>query len=47
VLGPERLEALLAAVGGVLDQHGGSLALEYVTDLWMARADGGQAGSPE
>jgi hypothetical protein len=41
VLGPERLDTLLGAIGEVIDRHGGSLALEYVTALWMARAAGG------
>jgi SAM-dependent methyltransferase len=41
VLGPERLAGLLDAIGEVIDRHGGSLRLDYVTVLWMARAAGG------
>lgn len=45
VLGERRLEELLGAVGEVLDRHGGELALEYMTVLWMARALGGSPGA--
>jgi SAM-dependent methyltransferase len=40
VLADERREALLAAVAEVIERHGGALALEYVTALWLARAAG-------
>ena len=33
--------ALLEAVAGVIDRSGGSLTLEYVTALWLARATPG------
>jgi SAM-dependent methyltransferase len=46
VLGPERLEGLLDAVGEVLDRHGGVLQLDYVTVLWMARASDDGAARP-
>lgn len=45
-LGERQLEELLGAVGEVLDRHGGELALDYVTLLWMARASGGSPGEP-
>ena len=38
VLGDIRLQELVDALGEVLDRHGGTLPLEYVTELWMARA---------
>jgi SAM-dependent methyltransferase len=47
VLGPERLQGLLDAVGEVIDRHGGTLQLDYVTVLWMARASGDGAAGRE
>lgn len=44
---PEReRHALLEAVSGVIDRSGGSLTLEYMTGLWLARAarDGAAPG---
>jgi SAM-dependent methyltransferase len=40
VLGDERLHELVTAIGALVDGHGGTLELGYVTDLWMARAVG-------
>lgn len=37
-LAPERLEALLGAVAGVIDAHGGVLELQQATRLCLARA---------
>jgi hypothetical protein len=39
VLG-EGVEPLLAGVGEVLEQHGGGLEMNYLSELWMARAAG-------
>lgn len=38
VLEPVQREALLEAVGSVIDRNGGTLSLEHVTALWLARA---------
>jgi hypothetical protein len=38
VLDEPRRGLLFAAIANVIDAHGGVLELEYVTDLWMARA---------
>jgi SAM-dependent methyltransferase len=47
VLDEPRLGALLDAIGGVIDRRGGALELEYVTDLWMARASHDAHAQPE
>jgi SAM-dependent methyltransferase len=47
VLGDDRLKELVGAIGEVLDHHGGTLPLDYVTELWMARAVGGSPAAPE
>jgi SAM-dependent methyltransferase len=39
LLGPERLGALLDAVAGVIDAHGGTIPVSYATVLLLARAD--------
>lgn len=44
VLDDSQRRALLGAIADVIDHHGGTLALEYVTSLWMARA--GRASPP-
>jgi SAM-dependent methyltransferase len=44
VLGEQRLGELIDAIGAVLDRHGGALALDYVTELWLARATGDPPG---
>jgi SAM-dependent methyltransferase len=44
VLGEQRLGELMDAIGAVLDRHGGALPLDYVTELWIARAAGGRSG---
>jgi SAM-dependent methyltransferase len=36
LLPPDRLASLLAAVGAVIDEHGGALRLEYETVCWTA-----------
>jgi SAM-dependent methyltransferase len=41
LLEPQRRDALLDAVAGVIDRHGGTLELEYVTLLCLARATRG------
>lgn len=46
VLGDERLQQLVGAIGELLDRHGGSLELGYATDLWMARATDVSPASP-
>jgi len=46
LLEPKRREALLDAVGGAIDRHGGALELEYVTLLGLARATGGLDPAP-
>ncbi len=38
VLGQDRLGELVAGIGEVLERHGGELPLDYVSELWMARA---------
>jgi SAM-dependent methyltransferase len=38
MLGPQKLPALLAAVGAVLERHGGRIPIRYVTVLCVARA---------
>lgn len=38
LLAPERLQALLGAVGDVIDRHGGRMQFTYVTLLCLARA---------
>lgn len=38
VLPAQTRGALLDAVGAVIDDHGGTFTLEYVTALWLARA---------
>jgi SAM-dependent methyltransferase len=38
VLDEPRLGRLLEAIAAVIDGHGGAIELDYVTDLWMARA---------
>jgi hypothetical protein len=43
VLEAERRDALLAAVGDVIDRHGGVLEMQYVSTLAMARSAGGKA----
>jgi SAM-dependent methyltransferase len=47
VLGEAKLGELLGAIGQLIDRRGGTLALEYVTELWMARAAGGPLPAPE
>jgi SAM-dependent methyltransferase len=39
VLADAQRRALVDAVAGVIDRHGGTLTLEYVTALWLARAE--------
>lgn len=46
LLPPEQRDALLDAVAGVIDRHGGILELEYVTLLCLARATGGAKRAP-
>lgn len=46
LLSPEQREALLDAVAGVIDRHGGTLELEYVTLLCLARATDGEERAP-
>jgi hypothetical protein len=41
VLADAERQALLDAVAAVIDRQGGKFTLEYVTDLWLARADDG------
>jgi SAM-dependent methyltransferase len=38
VLGAQRLDELMDAIGAVLDRHGGALPLDYLAELWLARA---------
>jgi SAM-dependent methyltransferase len=45
VLPNREREALLEAVAGVIDRSGGSLTLEYVTGLWLARTAGAGGAS--
>src|SRR5207248_1841307 len=40
VLGEDRLQELARAVAEVLERHGGIFALDYISELWMARATG-------
>lgn len=40
LLAADRRESLLDAVARVIDRHGGTLTLEYVTALWLARVVG-------
>ena len=39
LLPPQQRDALLDAVAGVIDRHGGTLELEYVTLLCLARSN--------
>ena len=42
VLADGRRNALLDAVAAVIDRHGGTLTVEYVTELWLARVARGE-----
>jgi SAM-dependent methyltransferase len=46
VLGAVGLQKLLDAVAEVLEAHGGGLRLDYLTQLWMARARGDSPQPP-
>ena len=37
VLTDAKRRALLDAVASVIDRHGGTLMVEYVTELWLTR----------